>query len=354
MCRDKDKRSILPDWFGLPIHVGLLFSYSFFTGWGVALFKFWSDHILMLIGNFELIEPLPNLRNPHVIVSLTPWIDAGSVGSLAIERIERYMNAEDLGQLATPGKYFDFTRYRPIVYYDDDKRQMKVPNTELRYARGSFEHDFIFLHMLEPHSSAEEYIDGTIEVLTHLNIKRFCRIGAMYDSVPHTRPLLVMGTQDGKPLEDVNGVTGNRRSPYQGPTSIMNLVGDRIGANGVETIMLMARLPHYVELEADFAGRTKMLEVLSTLYNFPPEYSQSRRDKDQYERITAEMQQNLDLKGMVEDLESAYDARQIRRQSRNIGSDSRGDLREQPTTPLPPAIEQFLGELDSLRDDSDS
>ena len=70
----------------------------------------------MRVGEFEIQEPLPALREPHVIASLTPWIDAGSVGSLSIERLERYMRAEDMGGLATPGRYFDFTRYRPVVY----------------------------------------------------------------------------------------------------------------------------------------------------------------------------------------------------------------------------------------------
>ena len=48
----------------------------------------------MRVGEFELNEPLPGLRNPHVIASLTPWIDAGSVGSLSLERLERFMGAE--------------------------------------------------------------------------------------------------------------------------------------------------------------------------------------------------------------------------------------------------------------------
>lgn len=320
---------------------------------GVAIFLLWGHHVGMLIGNFELVEPFPDLRNPHVIASLTPWIDAGSVGSLSIERIERYMHAEDLGSLSTPGRYFDFTRYRPITYYENDKRQMKIPNAELRYSVGSGDHDFVFLHMLEPHSFAEEYIDGLVELLDRLKIQRFCRIGAMYDAVPHTRPLLVMGTRNGEPLEGVDGVTGNRRSPYQGPTSIMNLVGDRLGSIGIENIMLMARLPHYVELEADFAGRTKMLEVLSALYDFPPEYARSRRDKQQYERISSEMDQNPQIRTLVEQLESEYDARQMRRQSTNIGSDSKENPQGSSSTPLPPSIEQFLGELDALGEDGD-
>ena len=225
----------------------------------------------MRIGEFEIKEPLPALREPHVIASLTPWIDAGSVGSLTIERLERYMRADDLGGLVTPGKHFDFTRYRPVVYMEDGARKMRIPNADVRWAAGQGRHDFIFLHMLEPHANAEEYVDSVVEVIAQLGVKRFCRIGAMYDAVPHTRPLLLMGTLNGEPLDGVPGIDGNRRRPYQGPTSIMNLVGDRLSERGVENMMLMCRLPHYVELEADFAGRAKMLEALCEIYAFPSE-----------------------------------------------------------------------------------
>ena len=291
----------------------------------------------MKVGEFELKEPLPELRDPHLIATLTPWIDAGSVGSLSIERLERYMSAEELGGLSTPGRYFDFTRYRPVVYYQDGKRKMRVPNADLRWATGAQGHDFIFLHMLEPHSNAEEYIDVVSEVIERLSVKRFCRIGAMYDAVPHTRPLLVMGSLNGEPLENVEGIEGNRRRPYQGPTSIMNMVGDRLSNKGIDNMMLMCRLPHYVELEADFAGRTKMLQVLSTLYDFPAEYYTSQRDTQQYERVSAEMQRNPKVKSLVERLESDYDARRGRRRPNPSPA---ADL-----PPLPPSVEEFLGKL---------
>ncbi len=291
----------------------------------------------MKVGEFELKEPLPELRDPHLIATLTPWIDAGSVGSLSIERLERYMSAEELGGLSTPGRYFDFTRYRPVVYYQDGQRKMRVPNADLRWAAGAQGHDFIFLHMLEPHSNAEEYIDAVSEVIERLAVKRFCRIGAMYDAVPHTRPLLVMGSLNGEPLENVEGIEGNRRRPYQGPTSIMNMVGDRLSNKGIDNMMLMCRLPHYVELEADFAGRTKMLQVLSTLYDFPAEYYTSQRDTQQYERVSAEMQRNPKVKSLVERLESDYDTRRGRRRPNPPPA---ADL-----PPLPPSVEEFLGKL---------
>lgn len=291
----------------------------------------------MRVGEFEIQEPLPALREPHVIASLTPWIDAGSVGSLSIERLERYMRAEDMGGLATPGRYFDFTRYRPVVYMEDGKRQMRIPNADMRWAIGQGPHDFVFLHMLEPHANAEEYVDSVVEAVAQLGVKRFCRIGAMYDAVPHTRPLLVMGTLNGEPVDDVRGIEGNRRRPYQGPTSIMNLVGDRLGERGIENMMLMCRLPHYVELEADFAGRGKMLQVLCELYGFPAEYAESRRDTQQYARVTAEMERNPQVKSLVERLEADYDRRSARRAA------SRPEPKDLP--PLPPSVEEFLGKL---------
>ena len=301
----------------------------------------------MDVGEFELSEPLPQLREPHLIATLTPWIDAGSVGSLSVERLERFMGAEALGGLSRPGKFFDFTRYRPMVYYEDGQRRMRVPNAELRWATGAGEHDFIFFHMLEPHSNAEEYIDAVTSVIESLEVKRFCRIGAMYDAVPHTRPLLVMGTLNGEPLDNVEGVEGNRRRPYQGPTSIMNMVGDRLNVKGVESMMLMCRLPHYVELDADFAGRTKMLQVLSAIYSFPPEYAASQRDTQQYARVTAEMQRNPKVRSLVERLESDYDARRARR--RQSSAPASGDL-----PPLPPSVEEFLGTLTDAGNDDEN
>jgi hypothetical protein len=298
----------------------------------------------MRIGEFELLDSMPELRNPHIIATLTPWIDAGSVGSLSVERLERFMGAEDLGGLVKPGRYFDFTRYRPVMYYEDGKRQMRIPNADLRWAKGPNDHDFIFLHMLEPHSNSEEYVDALVEVIQHLKVQRFCRIGAMYDAVPHTRPLLIMGTLNGQPMENYEGIQGNRRRPYQGPTSIMNLVSERLGQSDIDHMMLMCRLPHYVELEADFAGRTQMLKVICSLYDLPPEYHISRRDTQQYDRVTAEMEKNPQVKSLVARLEADYDAR---RQRRNPG-----DGKESADTlpPLPPSVEEFLGELTSLND----
>ena len=287
---------------------------------------------IMKVGSFELRDPVPELRKPHAIASLRPWVDAGSVGSLSLARLERHLNAQDLGSLATPGTYFDFTRYRPVVYYTEGKRRMIVSNTIVRYAVGKGDFDYVFLHLLEPHAFAEEYVDSVVALLTHLQVERYCRVGGMYDAVPHTRPLMVMGSADGEALTGVEGVNPSRRTPYQGPTSIMNLVGERVENLGIENMSLMVRLPQYVQLEEDYTGAVRLLSVLRSLYDLPAEISVSRRGARQYERVSAEMERNAGVKALVEQLEADYDAR--------VKSYS-----EETSPPLSPSVEKFLREL---------
>ena len=230
----------------------------------------------MRVGEFELVDPVPEMNNTVAIGMLRPWVDVGRVGTLSLRKLEQYLGAKELGRLAKPGKFFDFTRYRPVMYNVEGQRQMTIPNTILRYGVGPASHDFIFLHMLEPHSFAEEYIESIVEVLKYFNIARYCRVGGMYDAVPHTRPLLVMGNLNGEPLT-VNGVSRGRNRAYQGPTSIMNIVGEKITASDIENMTLMVRLPQYVQLDEDRTGAARLLEVLSSVYDLPDELGTSRR-----------------------------------------------------------------------------
>ncbi len=295
----------------------------------------------MQIGAFEIHDSVPELRKPHVVASLRPWVDAGSVGSLALARLERQLQAQDLGNLATPGRYFDFTRYRPMTYYVEGQRRLSIPNTILRYASGGRDSDFIFLHMLEPHAFAEEYIESIVEVFKYFKVQRYCRMGGMYDAVPHTRPLLVMATLDGEPIKGIRGVVARQRQQYQGPTSMMNIVGDKATELGVQNMSLMVRLPQYVQLEEDRSGSARLLNVMCDIYDFlPPDLGVSQRGVRQYERVTAEVERNSGVLALVQKLEQDYDARM-----EAIAQEEPIQPERQPAGPvasLAPSIEEFL------------
>ena len=221
---------------------------------GVECLRHFWHHIGMKIGAFEINEPVPELRDPHVFAMVRPWVDVGSVGTLTLNRLERYLGSKELGKLQRPGVYFDFTRYRPTMRLVDGERQVTIPNSIIRYAKTEEGPDYLFFHLLEPHSNSEEYTDSLLEMVNHFQVKRYCRIGAMYDAVPHTRPLLITGALgDVKQNRQVPSFR-TRKSTYQGPTTIMNLLSEGIDKSEIESINFMVHIPQYAQLEEDYAG----------------------------------------------------------------------------------------------------
>ena len=301
----------------------------------------------MKIGAFELTEPLPELKNPHVFAMVRPWVDVGSVGTLTLARLEHHLGSKELGQLTRPGEYFDFTRYRPNMKLVKGEREVTVPNSTIRYATTDHGPDYLFLHLMEPHANSEVYTDSILEILKYFDIKRYCRLGAMYDAVPHTRPLLVTGSLGDVPqIREVSNFK-LRQSTYQGPTTIMNLVSEGISKMGVESINFMVHLPQYLQLEEDYTGTSRMIEVLSSVYdNIPSDLAPQRRGQRQYRELSAAVERNSELKTLIQQMEAYYDAQ----------SDSEDGKSEKPDTKvsLSPEIEQFLSELGQSMENEDN
>jgi hypothetical protein len=294
----------------------------------------------MRIAAFEIPEPVPELHEPHALVMLRPWVDVGSVGSLTLRRLQRHFGAKELGKLDRPGTFFDFTRYRPTTRIVDGRRETTFPNTTVYYAQPAVGPELLFMHMLEPHAHAEDYIESIIELLRHFKVQVYCRVGAMYDSVPHTRPIVVTGNPG--TLQPRPGMVSphvqQAQSQYQGPTSIMNTVTDTATQLGITTVNFMAHLPHYAQMEEDFAATARMLEVLAAYYELPASLMPTRRGQEQYRHLNAAVQQNSELKTLITQLEAHYDS--------TYGDTPRGGSEQKPTTELSPEIERFLRGLD--------
>ena len=283
---------------------------------------------------------MPELRDPHVFAMIRPWVDVGSVGTLTLTRLERFLGSKELGRLHRPGEFFDFTRYRPSMRLVDDKRQVRIPNSIIRYAVTENGPDYLFFHLREPHANSEEYTDSILKIVETFGVKRYCRLGAMYDAVPHTRPLLVTGSLGSvtqlRPVPNLK----LRQSTYQGPTTIMNLVSDGIDEMEVEAINFMVHLPQYVQLDEDFNGTARMLEALSSVYpDIPSDLAPVRRGQRQYRELNSAVERNSELHGLIQQMEAYYDSNEAE------PTESAETETAAERVSLSPEIEQFLSEL---------
>jgi hypothetical protein len=287
----------------------------------------------MRLGIFDIVEPLPALRSPHVIAVMRPWIDAGNAATLAISWLETSVAAKELARIAKPGMFFDFTRYRPRARYKNGKRDIVIPNTIVTYTQQENGHDFIFLNMLEPHMFGELYVESIVQLLKKLGAQSYCLLGSMYDAVPHTRPLRVTGEADGEGDSKALKKAGVVPSLYEGPTTICSLIPQEAVKLGIETISAMVRLPQYTEIEEYYMGQVRLLEILHSLYGIPVDAEIICRAEQQVKDIDVAVNRNRKIKEAVARLEMYYDAQSATEPKEEI-----------PT--LSPDVENFLNEME--------
>ena len=287
----------------------------------------------MRIGDFELQEPLPMLKDPHVLAVVRPWIDVGNVGTLTMRRLERHLESKEIGRLVKPGRYYDFTRYRPKSVLKQGVREYSIPSTTISAAVREHGPDLITLHMLEPHLYGEDYTDSLIELLKYLGVKRYSMIGAMYDMVPHTRQLLVSGGILDSHKEAEYKLVGVKPSDYEGPTTITYLVSNALDAADIETRIFVVHLPQYFQVEEDFTGTARLMTIMCTLYGLPIRLADSERGRQQYASLQNIVTDTSEVAGLLERLEERYD--------RENNPDS------EPTSDLSPMVEEFLQGLGS-------
>ena len=280
----------------------------------------------MKIGSFEVDEPIPEPRETHALVTVRPWVDVGRAGRHALIRIERHLNANEIARVERPGRFYDFSRYRPRMMNMGAERRITIPNTTVLHARREDGPDFLFLHLLEPHIFGEDFVDSVVELLKHFSVTKYTQVGSVSDAVPHTRPLLLTGFVP----EDAASRYGIQKSQYQGPTSITTLIGQEAAKTGIETLVFLVRLPHYAQLDEDYSGVSRILEVLCPMYDLPDVLIDAERGRRQYQQIDSALTRNPQAKKLVEQLEASYDAAH----------------KETETTPLPPEVERFLKEMD--------
>jgi hypothetical protein len=284
------------------------------------------------IGAFEVKEPIPELNEPYLFAILRPWIDVNNVGTLVLNELETQYGAKELARLAKPGHFFDFTRYRPTLYYEEGIRRVSIPNMTLRYAKREGGNDLLFLHLLEPHALSEVYVDSVLKLLKTLKVKKYILLGSMYDVVPHTRPLIINGGAIGRETQLDLKKSEAQPSYYQGPTSITTLITQRAPEFGTETIWFIVSLPQYVILEEDYIGKMRLMEILNLLYNIPIDKKDFEKATEQRNIINQKVEKTPELKNILPQLETLYKVR-IKREE--------GEKRPK----LSPEIEEILWKI---------
>ena len=78
-------------------------------------------------------------------------------------------------------------------------------------------------------------------------------------------------------------------------------------AKGIPATSLMTHLPQYIQLDEDHMGASRLMEVLSAIYEFQKTFIDSTRGEQQYRDLSRAVESNPEVKKLIQELESYYD-----------------------------------------------
>jgi hypothetical protein len=179
-----------------------------------------------------------------MVIALRGWFDIAEVATTAINELFADRVAPIVASI-DPDPFFDFTQERPFVELDEDEmRHIHWPENEFRFARFSgAPHDLVVLAGVEPHLRYSTFADSVLEVATLTKCEVVVTVGAVADTIPHTRPPLVVGSTTNPDLLSALGLSPPR---YQGITGLVGVLQERLDRAGVPAVSLRVGVPHYL------------------------------------------------------------------------------------------------------------
>lgn len=184
------------------------------------------------------------LNRPIMVLALRGWFDIAEVATTAINELFADRVAPIVASI-DPDPFFDFTQERPQVELDHDEvRHIRWPVNEFRFARfPGTPHDLVVLAGVEPHLRYATFAESVLEVARLSKCEVVVTVGAVADTIPHTRPPLVVGSTTNRSLASALGLSPPR---YQGITGLVGILQERLDRAGMPAISLRVGVPHYL------------------------------------------------------------------------------------------------------------
>lgn len=267
------------------------------------------------------IAEIPPLRDPVLILAFAGWSDAGQSATGAVRYLLNTWTAPRLGDV-DPEAFYNFSELRPTIrVLDGMLRELDWPRNECFYHVGSGQRDFVLLVGAEPHLRWRLFSDTIEDLVRRCGVTLAVTLGGLLADVPHSRPVRVTGASTDELLQARLQHVAATSSPYEGPTGITGVLGDRFRRLGLATATLWANVPHYINATANPKATAAILERLDALFDLGLDLAELNDASAQFEReISEAVSGDADASAYVRQLEEQADAEAVREQRPQLPS----------------------------------
>ena len=182
------------------------------------------------------------LDQPVMLLAMSGWVDAASVGTDTAERIA---GGGEVVAAFEPDALFDYRSSRPTLHFSDgDLTDIVWPRLEIIH-RSVDGIDLLIATGNEPDFRWQELTREFVGLTRRYNVSKFVTLGAVPAPVPHTRPVRVLcTTSDTELLRD-----GDEVMPEElvVPGAAVSVLRQGVSDAGLPAIGYWAQVPHYLQ-----------------------------------------------------------------------------------------------------------
>ena len=206
------------------------------------------------------IDDESKLDSPIVVAAFDGWVDGGRAGTLAADQL-----AEGAHAVATfdADAIYDYRARRPVLDIVNGKL-MDLEWPELRLVGTRIgDRDLLVLTGAEPDYRWRQLSADVVKLTKQLGVVTWVSLGAIPATVPHTRPVPILGTASSAGLLPEN-VPQGPEGRLRVPSALVSVLELAVSQAGIPSVGFFAQVPHY----ASGAFPTAAVELLGRLGNF--------------------------------------------------------------------------------------
>lgn len=191
-----------------------------------------------------VIDQLPALRQPVLILAFAGWNDAGEAATSAAQFLCSRLNAEKFASL-DPEEFYNFAELRPRVRLTKGlQREIVWPANEFFYCQDpGLVQDLIIGVCIEPHLKWKTYVQSILDLARQCRVSMVLTLGALLAEVVYSRPIRITGSSTDPDLSARLHLSPSR---YEGPTGIVGVLNDACRRERLPAVSIWANVPHYL------------------------------------------------------------------------------------------------------------
>ena len=201
-----------------------------------------------------------------------------------------------------PDLIFDFRSERPMITFENGAMTaMTEPRLDFYLVEDIAGEKMLVLRGNEPDLRWHSLAEGVLQLATQFGVERFYAIGGLPSGIPHTRPvdLLIRGYRRTQPEQDATYIQSVNFSEFLVYT---------LGASGIETSSVLARVPFYLVNSVYAAAAGAVASFVSDDSGLAlPVGDLERVAQTESDQIEAVYGQQEDFRSLVASLEEEYD-----------------------------------------------